>query len=139
MENFQKYKVLLTENNNFRKLFAARLITLGGDWLLTVPLLGIIYELTENPFITSLVLVVQSAPLFMLGSFGGYLADRFDRKKIIAVSEFLSGLTVLLILYAVTTENVVLSCSHLDYSLLLGHRTCQPLMQPYQMLSKRKI
>ena len=107
MENFQKYKVLLTENNNFRKLFAARLITLGGDWLLTVPLLGIIYELTENPFITSLVLVVQSAPLFMLGSFGGYLADRFDRKKLIAISEFLSGLTVLLILYAVTTENVV--------------------------------
>ena len=75
MENFQKYRALLTQNHNFRKLFAARLITLGGDWLLTVPLLGIIYELTENPFITSLVLVVQSAPLFMLGSFGGYLAD----------------------------------------------------------------
>ena len=107
MENFQKYKVLLTQNQNFRKLFAARLITLGGDWLLTVPLLGIIYGLTENPFITSLVLVVQSAPLFILGSFGGYLADKYNRKKIIAISEFLSGLTVLLILYAVTTENVV--------------------------------
>jgi len=107
MENFKKYKVLLTENKNFRKLFAARLITLGGDWLLTVPLLGIIYGLTENPFITSLVLVVQSAPLFILGSFGGYLADKYNRKKIIAISEFLSGLTVLLILYAVTTENVL--------------------------------
>ena len=107
MENFNKYKVLLTENKNFRKLFAARLITLGGDWLLTVPLLGIIYGLTENPFITSLVLVVQSAPLFILGSFGGYLADKYNRKKIIAISEFLSGLTVLLILYAVTTESVV--------------------------------
>ena len=107
MENFKKYKVLLKENQNFRKLFAARLITLGGDWLLTVPLLGIIYALTENPFITSLVLVVQSAPLFILGSFGGYLADKYDRKKIIAISEFLSGLTVLLILYAVTTENVL--------------------------------
>ena len=107
MENFKKYKVLLTENKNFRKLFFARLITLGGDWLLTVPLLGIIYGLTENPFITSLVLVVQSAPLFILGSFGGYLADKYNRKKIIAISEFLSGLTVLLILYAVTTENVV--------------------------------
>ena len=107
MENFKKYKVLLTENKNFRKLFAARLITLGGDWLLTVPLLGIIYGLTENPFVTSLVLVVQSAPLFILGSFGGYLADKYNRKKIIAISEFLSGLTVLLILYAVTTENVL--------------------------------
>ena len=107
MENFKKYKVLLKENQNFRKLFAARLITLGGDWLLTVPLLGIIYGLTENPFITSLVLVVQSAPLFILGSFGGFLADKYNRKKIIAISEFLSGLTVLLILYAVTTENVL--------------------------------
>jgi MFS family permease len=107
MENFKKYKVLLKENQNFRKLFAARLITLGGDWLLTVPLLGIIYGLTENPFTTSLVLVVQSAPLFILGSFGGYLADKYNRKKIIAISEFLSGLTVLLILYAVTTENVL--------------------------------
>ncbi len=107
MENLQKYITLITKNKEFQKLFAARLITLGGDWLLTVPLLGIIYDLTDNPFITSLVLVVQSAPLFLLGSFGGYLADRFDRKKILAISEFLSGFVVLLILYAVTTENVI--------------------------------
>ncbi len=107
MENLQKYITLITKNKDFQKLFAARLITLGGDWLLTVPLLGIIYDLTDNPFITSLVLVVQSAPLFLLGSFGGYLADRFDRKKVLAISEFLSGIVVLLILYAVTTENVV--------------------------------
>ena len=106
MENLQKYITLITRNKDFQKLFAARLITLGGDWLLTVPLLGIIYDLTDNPFITSLVLVVQSAPLFLLGSFGGYLADRFDRKKVLAISEFLSGFVVLLILYAVTTENV---------------------------------
>ena len=107
MENLQKYITLITKNKDFQKLFAARLITPGGDWLLTVPLIGIIYDLTDNPFITSLVLVVQSAPLFLLGSFGGYLADRYDRKKILAISEFLSGFVVLLILYAVTTENVV--------------------------------
>ena len=107
MENLQKYITLISKNKDFQKLFAARLITLGGDWLLTVPLLGIIYDLTDNPFITSLVLVVQSAPLFILGSFGGYLADRYDRKKILAISEFLSGFVVLLILFAVTTENVV--------------------------------
>ena len=91
MKNLEKYIQLITKNRDFQKLFAARLITLGGDWLLTVPLLGIIYELTENPLITSLVLVVQSAPLFFLGSFGGYLADKYDRKRIIAISEFLSG------------------------------------------------
>jgi MFS family permease len=106
MKNLDKYIHIITKNKDFQKLFAARLITLGGDWLLTVPLLGIIYELTENPLITSLVLVVQSAPLFFLGSFGGYLADKYDRKKIIAISEFLSGVVVLLILFAVNTENV---------------------------------
>ena len=41
-----------------------------------------------------------------MGSFGGYLADKYDRKKIIAISEFLSGVVVLLILFAVNTENV---------------------------------
>ena len=107
MKNLEKYIQLITKNRDFQKLFAARLITLGGDWLLTVPLLGIIYELTENPLITSLVLVVQSAPLFFLGSFGGYLADKYDRKRIIAISEFLSGVVVLLILYAVNTESVI--------------------------------
>ena len=91
MENLQKYITLITKNKDFQKLFAARLITLGGDWLLTVPLLGIIYDLTDNPFITSLVLVVQSAPLFLLGRFGGYFAERFNRKKVLAISEFLSG------------------------------------------------
>jgi len=106
MQNLSVYKQLITKNHDFQKLFAARLITLGGDWLLTVPLLGIIYELTENPFITSLVLVVQSAPLFIFGSFGGYLADRYDRKIIISISEFVSGMVVVLILYAVNTENV---------------------------------
>ena len=89
MENFHNYLILLKENKDFRKLFIARLITLGGDRLLTVPLLGIIYNLTNSPLAASLVLVVQSAPLFLLGSFGGYLADRFDRKKIISISEFL--------------------------------------------------
>jgi MFS family permease len=106
MQNLSVYKQLITKNHDFQKLFAARLITLGGDWLLTVPLLGIIYELTENPFITSLVLVVQSAPLFIFGSFGGYLADKYDRKIIISISEFVSGMVVVLILYAVNTENV---------------------------------
>ena len=45
--------------------------------------------------------------MFFLGSFGGYLADKYNRKKIIAISEFLCGIVVLLILYAVNTENVV--------------------------------
>ena len=107
MKNLDNYIQIITKNKDFQKLFAARLITLGGDWLLTVPLLGIIYELTNNPLITSLVLVVQSVPLFFLGSFGGYLADKYDRKRIIGISEFLSGIVVLLILYAVNTENVV--------------------------------
>ena len=40
MENFQKYKVLLTQNQNFRKLFAARLITLGGVWVIDCAPIG---------------------------------------------------------------------------------------------------
>ena len=107
MDNFEKYTFLLTKNKDFQKLFYAKFITYMGDWFLTVPLLSIIYELTNSPLITSIVLVVQSAPYVILGSFGGYLADKFNRKVVIAVSEFLSGCAVLLIMYSVSTENVL--------------------------------
>jgi Arabinose efflux permease len=107
MDNFDKYTFLLTKNKDFQKLFYAKFITYMGDWFLTVPLLSIIYELTNSPLITSIVLVVQSAPYVILGSFGGYLADKFNRKVVIAVSEFLSGCAVLLIMYSVSTENVL--------------------------------
>ena len=56
MDNFEKYTFLLTKNKDFQKLFYAKFITYMGDWFLTVPLLSIIYELTNSPLITSIVL-----------------------------------------------------------------------------------
>ena len=116
MKNFEKYSYLLSKNKDFQKLFYAKFITYMGDWFLTVPLLSIIYEITNSPLITSIVLVVQSAPYVILGSFGGFLADKFDRKVVISISEFLSGCAVLLIMYSVSTENVVFIL--LSFSLL---------------------
>ena len=116
MKNFEKYSYLLSKNKDFQKLFFAKFITYMGDWFLTVPLLSIIYEITNSPLITSIVLVVQSAPYVILGSFGGFLADKFDRKVVISISEFLSGCAVLLIMYSVSTENVVFIL--LSFSLL---------------------
>ena len=94
MKNFEKYSYLLSKNKDFQKLFYAKFITYMGDWFLTVPLLSIIYEITNSPLITSIVLVVQSAPYVILGSFGGFLADKFDRKVVISISEFLYGCAV---------------------------------------------
>ncbi len=116
MKNFEKYSYLLSKNKDFQKLFYAKFITYMGDWFLTVPLLSIIYEITNSPLITSIVLVVQSAPYVILGSFGGFLADKFDRKVVISISEFLSGCAVLLIMYSVSTENVIFIL--LSFSLL---------------------
>ena len=106
MQNLDKYTYLLTKNRDFQKLFYAKLITFSGDWFLVVPLLGIVYELTNNALLTSTVLIVQSAPMVLFSSFGGYLADRYDRRLILTISEFLSALGVLLVMYAVSTENV---------------------------------
>ena len=70
MQNLDKYSYLLTKNRDFQKLFYAKLITFSGDWFLVVPLLGLVYELTNNALITSTVLIVQSAPMVLFSSFG---------------------------------------------------------------------
>ena len=54
MQNLDKYSYLLTKNRDFQKLFYAKLITFSGDWFLVVPLLGLVYELTNNALITNL-------------------------------------------------------------------------------------
>jgi hypothetical protein len=57
-----RYWSLLRTNPDFRRLYLAQIISFGGDWFLTVPLLGLIYEMTGSAAATGAILAVQSLP-----------------------------------------------------------------------------
>jgi MFS family permease len=79
------YWRLLTRNRDFRLLYIGSLISLGGDWFLTVALLDLVLSLTNSATLASLMLLCQSLPIFFFTPIAGHLVDRIDRRKIMIV------------------------------------------------------
>jgi MFS family permease len=76
------YLRLLRHNRDFRLLYLATLISLGGDWFLTVALLDLVLDLTGSATLVSLVLLCQTLPIFLFTPHAGHVIDRLDRRKL---------------------------------------------------------
>jgi MFS family permease len=84
---FAPYLTLLRENPSFTRLYAAQLISFGGDWFATVALLGLSLELTGSSALAALVLVLQTGGFAVTAPIAGTLADRFDRRKLMVAAD----------------------------------------------------
>jgi predicted MFS family arabinose efflux permease len=73
---------LLRRNRDFRALFFASVISLGGDWFLWVAINGMIYEATGKALYVGLAILAQESAFFLASPIGGALADRIDRRKL---------------------------------------------------------
>src|SRR6266550_7558809 len=79
------YWRLLRHNRDFRLLYAGTLISLGGDWFLTVALLDLVLQLTHSATLASLMLLCQSLPIFLFTPLAGHVIDRVDRRKLMII------------------------------------------------------
>jgi predicted MFS family arabinose efflux permease len=95
MANARVYWSLVRNNADFRRLYAARLISFAGDWFLVIPLLGLVYESSGSPLAAAAVLAAQALPALVLAPFTGAAADRLDRKRILVISDLVRGALVL--------------------------------------------
>ncbi|HJT17500.1 MAG TPA: MFS transporter, partial [Thermoanaerobaculia bacterium] len=76
------YWRLLRHNRDFTLLYTGTLISLGGDWFLTVALLDLVLQLTGSATLASLMLLCQSLPIFIFTPIAGHVIDRVDRRKL---------------------------------------------------------
>jgi MFS family permease len=96
------YLRLLRDNRDFRLLYAGTLISLGGDWFLTVALLDLVLQLTGSATLASLILLCQTLPIFLVTPFAGQLIDRADRRKVMIACDLVRAGACLLPLLART-------------------------------------
>jgi MFS family permease len=73
---------LLRRNRDFRRLYVASLISLGGDWFLLVALFGLVIHFTDSAIAVALVIAVEDLMYFLLSPVAGVLADRIDRRRL---------------------------------------------------------
>jgi MFS family permease len=78
---------LLRRNHDFRNLYIAQLISFAGDWFLIVSLYDLVLDLTDSAVMTSLVLVSQLVPFFLMSPVAGSLVDRVDRQRLMVAAD----------------------------------------------------
>ncbi|HEX3068560.1 MAG TPA: MFS transporter [Thermoanaerobaculia bacterium] len=96
------YWRLLRDNRDFRLLYAGSLISLGGDWFLTVALLDLVLQLTGSATLASLMLLCQTLPIFLATPIAGRAVDRMDRRKLMIAVDLIRAVACLLPLFART-------------------------------------
>ncbi|HYF82679.1 MAG TPA: MFS transporter [Clostridia bacterium] len=78
-------------NRNFVLLWLGQLVSLLGNRFHEVASMWYIYQVTGSPLKMGITLVFSTLPAVILGPFAGAVADRYDRKKIIVLSDFING------------------------------------------------
>ena len=96
------YVRLLRHNRDFRLLYLGSLISLGGDWFLTVALLDLVLQLTGSATLASLMLLCQTLPIFLATPIAGRAVDRLDRRRLMITVDLLRAIACLLPLFART-------------------------------------
>jgi MFS family permease len=77
----------LRESSDFRLLTIGSIVTGLGAQAALVALPYQVYVITRSPFLTGLLGLVELGPLVSASLFGGALADRFDRRRLLLATQ----------------------------------------------------
>ncbi|GIH89643.1 MFS transporter [Planobispora siamensis] len=91
---------------DFRLLWVARLNATLAAGLLVVAVPAHMYAVTGSVLATGLTLAVEYLPVLVLGPFAGVVADRWDRRRLMAGTDLVRVPVVCLLLFARTPDTV---------------------------------
>lgn len=90
-------------HRNFRLLWTGTIVSNSGDWMDQIALNWLVLELTHSPLSLGLVNLFRALPVFVFTPLGGVVADKFERRRILMVTQGLSMLLAFLLGALVTT------------------------------------
>src|SRR5437870_8848265 len=74
-------------HRNYRLFFTGQIISTIGTWMQSVAMPWLALQLTHNGLLVGLVLAAQFTPILIGGQFGGIVADRFRKRRILLVTQ----------------------------------------------------
>jgi len=103
-------------NRDFRLLLTGRFITSFGNEMLTFAIAWELWLRTHEAFALGMVGLMQVIPVILLSLPAGHVADQYNRKRIVLITELFLALCVLGLGWLSYTEGPL----YLIYALLLG-------------------
>ncbi len=96
------------QSRNYALYFTGQSISLIGTWMQRTGVSWVVYTMTHSAFMLGLTIFASQFPSFLFSLFGGILADRYNRHKIILITQTASLVqAVLLAILALSNHYVV--------------------------------
>ncbi len=77
---------------NYRLFFVGQIISVTGTWTQTVAQAWLVLKLTHSGVALGTVVALQFLPVLLLGAYGGLIADRVSKRKLLLVTQVIFGL-----------------------------------------------
>jgi MFS family permease len=104
---------------NYRLWFVGQVVSLVGTWMQSTAQGYLIYQLTKSPAYLGLVGFVGGVPTLLFTLFGGVVADRLPRRRLLVITQT-SMMILAFILAALTFSNTVRPWHIIVLAFLLG-------------------
>src|ERR1700756_5722070 len=85
------------KSRNYRLFFAGQSISLIGTWMQKTAVSWVVYSLTHSKFMLGLTLFATMFPSFLFSFLGGIVADRYDRYKLLLLTQVISMIQAILL------------------------------------------
>ena len=80
------------QHRNYRLFFSGQTVSLVGTWITRIATSWLVYRLSGSVFLLGIVGFFGQIPTLILAPFAGVLVDRWNRHRILVVTQFLSML-----------------------------------------------
>ena len=100
------YRELVRGNRNFRLLWVGQIISLLGDWFNFVASASLVAILTQSGFAIGSLFVVRMLAPFLISPIAGVVADRYNRKHILIVTDLARAVAAFGFLFVRSADDV---------------------------------
>lgn len=91
---------------NYRLFFAGQAVSLIGTWMQVIAVSWMVYRLTNSAFLLGIVAFAGQIPIFILTPFAGVLADHFNRRRMLIITQTLAMLQAFILAFLALRGNV---------------------------------
>jgi MFS family permease len=93
---------------NYRLFWFGQLVSLSGTWMQRVAQAWLVLQLTDSPFALGTVSALQFTPLLLLSLFGGVVADRVPKRRLLVITQAIMAGQAVAIAILTTTGQIQL-------------------------------
>src|SRR5271155_4816822 len=82
---------------NYRRYIAGQSVSLIGTWMQMAAQAWLVLSLTGSATTLGVIIALQTLPVLLLGPYGGVVADRIDKRRLMVILQIAMGVQALIL------------------------------------------